>query len=264
VAFHDESENGAQGFAGNPVGDSLSEILDVTPDAMVVVNREGRIVLANDQAARLLGYKRADFLGLYVEQLVPERFRAGHRHRRLTYFQNPAARPMGEGRELCALRKDETELPVEISLTPIQTGNGPLVSAAVRDVSDRRRVERELRSLAQQQAEVARLGQLALSGSDVGPLMDEAAAMVARTLEVEYSKILELLPDGEDLLLRAGVGWRQGYVGHAIVGAGADSQAGYTLSSHEPVVVEDLRTERRFGGAPPCPPSKGSSAASAW
>jgi len=113
-----------------------------------------------------------------------------------------------------------------------------------------RNVEEELRVRARQQAVVAELGLRALAGTDPAALMDEAVELVAETLHVEYSKVLELLPDGDALLLRAGVGWQAGLVGQATVSAGLESQAGYTLVSHEPVIVEDLSTETRFSGPP--------------
>lgn len=90
----------------------------------------------------------------------------------------------------------------------------------------------------------------ALESSELSPLMDEAVDLVAKTLEVEYCKVLELLPGGDTLLLRSGVGWKSGLVGNGTVGAGMDSQAGYTLLSDGPVVVEDLCTEGRFSGPP--------------
>ncbi len=99
-----------------------------------------------------------------------------------------------------------------------------------------------------QQAVVAELGQQALRGQDLTQLYDRAAELVAETLEVEYAKVLELLPDGKALLLRAGVGWKEGLVGQGTVGTDGDSQAGYTLQASEPVVVEDLRCEARFSG----------------
>lgn len=111
-----------------------------------------------------------------------------------------------------------------------------------------RRSEEALRARARQQAAVAELGQRALVGTDLSALIDEAVALVAQALEVEYCKVLQLLPDGQALLLRAGVGWKEGLVGHARVGAGTDSQAGYTLLSSEPVIVDDLHTETRFSG----------------
>ena len=109
---------------------------------------------------------------------------------------------------------------------------------------------KELRIHAHQQEAVAKIGMRALAVSDLSTLMDEAVAIVAETLGVEYCKVLELLPDKKALLLRAGVGWKVGLVGHATVGTGTDSQAGHTLLSNEPVIVEDLRMETRFSGPP--------------
>ncbi|MFQ5863013.1 MAG: EAL domain-containing protein [Candidatus Brocadiales bacterium] len=114
----------------------------------------------------------------------------------------------------------------------------------------RYQVEEGLRTHTHQQAAVAEVGLRALAGIDLSTLMDEIVALVAKTLGVEYCKVLELLPDGKALLLRAGVGWKEGYVGHATVGTETDSQAGYTLLSSEPVVIKDLRTETRFSGPP--------------
>jgi signal transduction histidine kinase len=100
--------------------------------------------------------------------------------------------------------------------------------------------------LARQLAVLAELGQQALLGVDPDTLMQKAVALVAETLDVEYCKVLELLPDGDELRLRAGVGWREGAVGRATVGAGTDSQAGYTLIAKEPVIVEAAERETRF------------------
>jgi hypothetical protein len=124
------------------------------------------------------------------------------------------------------------------------------VFAAARDVNERRRTENEIRLLAHLQAVVAELGQEALRNETSGQVLDDAVALVAQTLDIEYCKVLELLPDGKALLLRSGVGWKQGLVGHGTVGAGTDSQAGCTLLSDQPVIVEDLRTETRFNGSP--------------
>ena len=108
--------------------------------------------------------------------------------------------------------------------------------------------EGRLRELARQQAAVAELGTRALRTHDLLNLMDEAVESLAEVLEIEYAKVLDLLPGGERLLLRSGVGWGEGLVGRATVGAGRDSQAGYTLLSEEPVVVGDLHSETRFAG----------------
>jgi PAS domain S-box-containing protein len=113
--------------------------------------------------------------------------------------------------------------------------------------TERCRAEEALGAYARRQAVVAEIGRLALTGGELKDLFAEAVSLVARTLGVEYCKVLELLPDGDALMLRAGIGWKEEYaVGRATVSAGFESQAGFTLLSDEPVVVEDLRTEARF------------------
>jgi GAF domain-containing protein len=112
-----------------------------------------------------------------------------------------------------------------------------------------RTAEEELRARVRQQEATGRLGLAALSGMRLPDLMDEAVEVVTDVLAVEYCKILELVPDGTALLLRAGVGWKEGLVGTTTVGTNLQSQAGYALISTGPVVVEDLRTENRFEDA---------------
>ncbi len=113
-----------------------------------------------------------------------------------------------------------------------------------------REAEAELRARLAQQEAIATLGQHALRAVELSPLLDEAVAAVARTLGVEYCKVLELQPGGKALLLRAGVGWKEGLVGQATVSAGLDSQAGYTLGTRQAVIVEDLASDSRFSGPP--------------
>jgi two-component system sensor kinase FixL len=117
-------------------------------------------------------------------------------------------------------------------------------------VANRGRAAGDVEALARQQTAVARLSHLALTGVDLSSLMREATSVVARTLRVKYCKVLELLPGDQAFLLRAGVGWKEGYVGRIQVGAQKDSQAGYTLLSRHPIVTEDLRKERRFHPPP--------------
>ena len=118
------------------------------------------------------------------------------------------------------------------------------------EITARERLEGELESRLRQQQVVSELSQRALAGAELSTLMQAVTDLAAKTLNVEFCKILELLPDSKNLLLRAGVGWVPGSVGRATVGADENSQAGYTLLSKEPVIVVDLASEKRFNGPP--------------
>jgi PAS domain S-box-containing protein len=120
------------------------KLLEATPDAMVIVDNQGEIVLANTQAETLFGYRQEVLVGQVVEVLIPEGFQDKHRQHRAGYFASPQVRPMGVELELYARRRDGTQFPVEISLSPLQTEDEILVLAAIRDVSRRKRVEEAL------------------------------------------------------------------------------------------------------------------------
>ncbi|GGO77127.1 PAS domain-containing sensor histidine kinase [Nocardioides deserti] len=117
------------------------ELIEAAPDPTVIVDADGVVVMSNRQVDRVFGYEPGELVGCPVERLVPERFRHGHVAQRAGYVAAPVVRGMGQGRELYAVHRDGTEFPVEISLSPIETDDGTLVAAAVRDVSERRRIQ---------------------------------------------------------------------------------------------------------------------------
>lgn len=118
--------------------------LDAAPDAMIIIDASGVILYANKQVSALFDYPHGDIIGREVEQLMPERFRPRHLGHRHDYIRNVRVRPMGAGLELFGRRRDGSEFPVEISLSPIEAGERVLTAAAIRDVTDRKRVEAEL------------------------------------------------------------------------------------------------------------------------
>jgi PAS domain S-box-containing protein len=131
-------------------------LMESAPDAMVIVNQHGAIVLINHQTEKMFGYARQEILGQPVEILMPEAFRQAHPQQRAEYFAYPVVRPMGAGRKLFGLHKDGRQFPVEISLSPLQTEEGILVSGAIRDISARLETETKLR----QSERLAAIGQM--------------------------------------------------------------------------------------------------------
>jgi diguanylate cyclase (GGDEF)-like protein/PAS domain S-box-containing protein len=122
----------------------LRLIIEATPNAMVMVDVEGRVVLVNSQTEKLFGYSRAELLDLRVEELIPDRFRGPHNGYRTEFFANPDTRTMGAGRDLYGLRKDGSEVPIEIGLNPLETDDGAFVLASIIDITERKRSEERL------------------------------------------------------------------------------------------------------------------------
>ena len=130
-------------------------LLESAPDAVVVVDPQGTIVLMNEQTTQIFGYERDELMGANVDILLPNDARAEHGRHRWRYAAQPARRPMGAGKNLYAVKKDGSQIPVDISLSPVETDTGFLVFALVRDASDRRAVEETLRTSLEREREAA-------------------------------------------------------------------------------------------------------------
>ena len=159
-------------------------MLESAPDAIVIVGTDGRIVLVNRQTEVVFGYDREELLDQPVEVLIPEEFRERHREHRARFFLEPNMRPMGAGLELYGQRKDGSRFPVEISLSPVATEDGLVVSAAIRDISERRRADEQARHLEQMQ--IRRRQALELNDEIVqGLTVAKMAHQLGRSVETE-------------------------------------------------------------------------------
>ncbi len=134
-------------FSLRDIAGSRFPLLEHAPDATIIVDGEGIIQLVNAQTERLFGYYREELIGQAIEMLIPKRFHSRHVVERKEYASEPRVRPMGVGLELFGLRKDGSEFPVEISLSPIATREGTFIAGAIRDVTERKAFEARLQSL---------------------------------------------------------------------------------------------------------------------
>ena len=168
-------------------------LLEAAPDAMVIVDSAGLIALVNRQTEELFGYERAELIAKPVEMLMPERLGDRHRSLKNRYFENPTARPMGAGLELYATRKDGSEFPVEILLSPLIIDRDTIVSAALRDVTERKKADEALQRALAIEKETERLREL-------DRLKDEFLSTVSHELRTPLTVILGLT----DVLRRSG------------------------------------------------------------
>jgi PAS domain S-box-containing protein len=223
----------------------IQAILESITDTFIALDRQWRFTYLNDRALDHMGSEKGE--ELTREGLLGKNFWEEFPELVGTTLYQELHRALREQEavevEAYFPRSEEW---LEVHAYPSEEG----VAMYSRDITQPKREQMELETRTRQQAVVAELGLRALANDGLQSLMDDEVASVARTLGVEYVKIVELLPGGEELLMRAGMGWEEGLVGSARESAGLGSQAGYTLLVNEPVIVEDLSTETRFNPPP--------------
>lgn len=223
-------------------------IFEGTSAGIAIVSLDGGLFQTNPALRALLGYDEEELKGMHFTDIT----HPGDVEKDLELY-----RELTEGErdsyqiEKRYIRKDGSLLWARLNASPIRPPEGSprFIVGIVEDITARRQAEEEIRNRAQQQAVVARIGQRALTETALDYLIDETVTLVAETLDTRYVKFLELLPEGGELLLRSGSGWRKGYVGEAKTHTGTKSQSDYTLLSSEPVITEDLAAERRFSAS---------------
>ncbi len=216
----------------------LAELVD---EAVFGLDSDGRLTAANSRFAILTGVRVAELVGSPLSAYVVD----SDADQLSAVVRALGERPAGEQTTVgVGLRTDSDEV-VACQLSLAVTADQPTLVGTARPVDT---AEAELRRRASQQAAVATLGQLAVDSMDLDELMAETTRLVSETLEATHCKVLDLDADGEHLRVRQGVGWDAGIVGTATVEATANSQAGYTLRSETPVIVENLAAETRFSG----------------
>jgi len=177
------------------------ELLESAPDAVVLVDAHGKITLVNRRTAELFGYEAGELIDQEVELLVPRRFRAGHLARRAGYVANPRTREMGAGLELHGRRRDGSEFPVEISLSPMGAEDGQMVIAIVRDVSERRASELERVELGREQAALRRVATLVARAVPAEELFAAVTEEVVRLLDVDHAHLGRFESDSKVTIL---------------------------------------------------------------
>ncbi len=222
------------------------QLIDSSPDGIVVVDSRGRIIQVNARAEAIFGYDEGRMVGLPLESLVPQRFRAVHDKHRAHFMAHADARSMGIGMSLTGLRRDGSEFPIEVGLAPLQHDAGPPLAAAyVRDMSPTDRGQASFKQVRYQEV-VRRFSQEAFTELHLERVLQRAPELLAAALECDASELFMLSRDRREFQLRAAFGVDSQLAEQLRAPNRADNLPGYVTAHGEPLVVEDLRTETRW------------------
>lgn len=203
-----------------------TDLYDFAPVGYFTFDKEGTILDVNLTGASLLGIERSSLIKRRFQSFVEPTSQAAFN----SFYNQVFETDIKQTCELKLMRPDKTTFYVRVNGIAVSDHdeNEKQCQAVIVDATEHKQAEEKIKATTVRQKVVTELGLHALSGIDLSALMNETVAVVAKTLDVEYCKVLELLPDGNALLLRAGIGWKEGLVGRATVSADKNSQAGYT------------------------------------
>jgi len=222
-------------------------IFEAAPDAIIVVDHSGVIRFANRQASALFGLSYDGFVGKTIESLMPERFRSGHSILRQTYTRNLRVRPMGAGLDLFALRRDGTEFPVEINLSPIDDGGNILVAAAIRDITDRKRVEAELSAQLDDLRRLRTMTTRLIEAPDLPEMLEEVLDAAIALQHADFGNIQLLDATTGILRMVTHRGFSSAFLKHyAGIGADSETACARALRTGERVIIDNVEEDNAY------------------
>jgi PAS domain S-box-containing protein len=175
--------------------------VESAPNAIILVDQDGKISLANSQTEKFFGYARTELIGLNVDHLVPVRFRNRHARQRDGFLTDPQTRPIGMGRDLCGVRKDGSEFPVEIGLTPIETRDGRLIMATIVDITERKHAEEKLRQQNQRLRALREIDTAILSSDSLENIVGTALSHIRELIECQRATLTLIDSTANEALL---------------------------------------------------------------
>ena len=227
------------------------DLLEFAPDAMVITDRSGKIVLVNAQMDALFGYRREELLGQQFDMLIPERFRCGNTGHYASYFAAPQPRAIGESLDLYGRRKDGAEFPIDVSLGPLKTDRDMLVSAAVRDITQRKEQEARIMRLNRIYAVLSGISSVIGRTRDRQALFDEACHIAVEHGKFTFAWIGTFNADTEQVTPVARAGRDDGFLDQINLTTMADTLGNCRLAAEavtqaKPVICNDIATDDRM------------------